>query len=74
MTRKTSSIMDLMEVDKSDEKLYAMVRGAQSIAKAARIAKFATQERIEAEKSFNTAKLRETEAVSALSLLILDVK
>lgn len=72
MTRKNSTLMDLMEVDKTDEKLYSMVRNAQSIAKAARIAKYATRERIDAEKAFTTAKAREHEAVQALSALILE--
>jgi len=68
------SLMDLMNVDQTDEKLYAMVRNAQSIAKAARIAKYATQERIEAEKVFNAAKLREHAAVQSLSELILSAE
>jgi hypothetical protein len=74
MKRKPSDIMSLMEVDKTDEKLYTMVRNAQQIAKAARIAKFATQERINVEKEFNAAKLREQSAIHDLSALILEAE
>jgi hypothetical protein len=74
VSSKKSTLMDLMEVDKTDEKLYTMVRNAQAIAKAARIAKYATQERIDAEKAFNAAKLREHSAVQDLSALILETQ
>jgi hypothetical protein len=70
----TKQLESLLKTDDTDEKLYAMVREAKAISKAARLAKIVTQERIDAQASYESACQREQAAVAALSALILKVK